>query len=414
MDLPPNRRRPTSGPRSVAALAFLLLAALVGMTVPAGAAPAEAAPDGPAAVTEGSASTGPSAGISVVKGRKTSIGEWPWQVAVTYNRQRLPGFKPADRQFCGGSLVAPTIVVTAAHCSLQIEAEPRDFSVIAGRTRLNDASAGIEVPVRDVFIPLNRNGFPRYFLQPGWDVAVIELDSPVSQQPIRIVGAGEQDLLRPGTRTVHTGWGATDEFGFDGAASSLMKGSLNIQPARLCSWIGPDFDGSTDLCMGDSKGRTASCFGDSGGPVMANSTNGYRLIGTTSRGIIGVCFGIVPAIDTSLASPAVRDWVTTTVIARSGVDPRGSGAAALPLPRLCTSPRLEGKTLRQARRILRKAGCRKVKLIRNVRRVPAKAKLKPPVVRTDSIFPGWLWDKATAYPLEVTVQKHRTRKRARR
>lgn len=397
MDVSPNRRRPTSGHRTVAALASVLLAAFLGAVAVAG----------PAAAS-------PSAGLSIVNGQKTSINKWPWQVALTYTRQRLPGFKPARRQFCGGSIVAPTMVLTAAHCALQIEAEPGDFSVIAGRTRLNDTSTGSEVPVRDVFIPLNRNGFPRFFLQSGWDVAVIEIASPVSQQPIRIAGAGEQDLLRPGTRTVHTGWGSTDEFGIEGAAPVLMKGSLNIQPSALCSWIGPDFDGSTDLCMGDSRGRAASCFGDSGGPVVAASASGYRLIGTTSRGIIGLCFGILPAIDTSVAAPAVRDWVSTTVIARSGLDPRGSGAVALPLPALCKSPKLQGKKLGQARRILRKAGCRRVKVVRTVRRVPRKVKPKPQHVSSDAILPGWLWNPKSAYPLEVEVQKRRMRKRSRR
>lgn len=349
-----------------------------------------------------------------MNGQKTTIDRWPWQAAITYTRQRLPGFGPARRQFCGGAILAPTMVVTAAHCVFEIESEPGDFSVITGRTRLNDTRAGSETGIADVFIPLNRNGLPRYFLQPGWDVALLKLDSPVSQQPIRMVGAGDGNLTRPGTRTVHTGWGATDELGIDDVPAGLMKASLNIQPPAICAMIGPIFYGSTDLCIGDSRARAASCFGDSGGPVVVSSTGGYRLAGVTSRGIIGACFSFLPAIDTSLASAPVRGWVSSKVIAETGIDPEGSGGEPLPLPSLCRIPPLEGKPVKQARRLLRKAGCGEPKVNRNIRKVRPKAKLKPPRVRSDSVIPGWLWDTKARYPLEVEVQKHRTKKRPRR
>src|SRR5512132_673001 len=51
----------------------------------------------------------------IVGGNPTTIAEWPWQAAVTVNPAIVPG-NGFDRQICGGSLVAPTIIVTAAHC----------------------------------------------------------------------------------------------------------------------------------------------------------------------------------------------------------------------------------------------------------------------------------------------------------
>src|SRR5512132_3281995 len=52
----------------------------------------------------------------IVGGNPTTIAEWPWQAAVTLNPALFPVGNALDRLICGGSLVAPTIIVTAAHC----------------------------------------------------------------------------------------------------------------------------------------------------------------------------------------------------------------------------------------------------------------------------------------------------------
>src|SRR5688572_12271445 len=51
----------------------------------------------------------------VVGGSQVSGASYPWQAAVMFSSARFSG-NDYQRQFCGGVLVAPQIVLTAAHC----------------------------------------------------------------------------------------------------------------------------------------------------------------------------------------------------------------------------------------------------------------------------------------------------------
>ena len=63
---------------------------------------------GAAVVAAALAASGPTFGV--VGGRMAGEGEFPWTAAV------YSGRSPSSGQFCGGTLVAPTVVVSAKHC----------------------------------------------------------------------------------------------------------------------------------------------------------------------------------------------------------------------------------------------------------------------------------------------------------
>ena len=64
---------------------------------------------------------------------------------------------PVDRQFCGGTLVAPNAVVSAAHCAFDVVPpadggfDPIFFDVVPGRTVLS-STEGQEIPVANYFV----------------------------------------------------------------------------------------------------------------------------------------------------------------------------------------------------------------------------------------------------------------------
>ncbi|OXB52560.1 hypothetical protein ASZ78_012239, partial [Callipepla squamata] len=138
----------------------------------------------------------------VVGGSAARPGEWPWQVSL-----QLWG-----QHFCGGTLVAPQWVLSAAHCFQGpngSRADPKSWKAVMGRLRLGDPG-GQERTVEAVVI---HEEFRR--VEGGHDVALVRLESPARLGP----RVGTICLPRPrhpfafGTPCWITGWGNVAENG---------------------------------------------------------------------------------------------------------------------------------------------------------------------------------------------------------
>src|SRR5919109_4930959 len=130
----------------------------------------------PGQVLEAKREEGPSSRI--IGGTPTTISEWPWQAAL------LDLTRPGDdfqRQFCGGSLVAPNAIISAAHCAFDVVDmdggfDPVFFDVVTGRTVLS-STQGQELPVAAYFFFTDAAGNPLFDGDPGhgWDAILIQL-----------------------------------------------------------------------------------------------------------------------------------------------------------------------------------------------------------------------------------------------
>ena len=58
-------------------------------------------------------------------GTNARPGAWPWQVTMDYKGHSGP-------HWCGGSIVTPHWILTAAHCFGSGD-DPKDYSIVAGR-----------------------------------------------------------------------------------------------------------------------------------------------------------------------------------------------------------------------------------------------------------------------------------------
>lgn len=219
----------------------------------------------------------------IVGGQQAAEGAWPWMVAIVASGQ------PAStHQFCGGSLIAPNYVLTAAHCTYSSTARPLNPSqvqVIVGDYRLSDA-AGQRINVVRIIRHEGYSGITE-----DNDLAIFELATSANPAPtVDIIGSVPGNLLDNGHQATVIGWGLTIAGDKNSAPDVLRQVTLPLVSIETCWDSYGIFNGELTnnmLCGGLLQGGKDSCQGDSGGPMMTfdETTQRWKQIGIVSWGI---------------------------------------------------------------------------------------------------------------------------------
>jgi len=295
------------------------------------------------------------ADVRIVGGEATSQREWPWQIALF--------LRAGGREFytCGGSLIAPNWVLSAAHCfQAETSKNPDDWTVASNVGKLSYVGLPAGATTRRVKRVVVNERYDTNTHEN--DVALLELAQPLQGSTIapQMVPDRALETNRPATVT---GWGLTrwlvPQKDQQGRVTGFVDGSTN-QPIDLAKAQSPDLQkvaiplvdvtqcaaaygaqGTTidqrNLCAGMPEGGKDSCQGDSGGPLMTQTAAGeWRQIGVVSFGI-GCAIKGKPGVYTRVS--AFSDWIKG-VVARDLVvaDQTPPGQPSQPAPTAAPAP----------------------------------------------------------------------------
>ncbi|XP_062549803.1 trypsin 3A1-like [Armigeres subalbatus] len=201
----------------------------------------------------------------IVGGEPAHITEAPYQVGIRQINFPLQSVW-RSHLICGGSLIGPRLVLSAAHCFSSKPDNPYFYKVTLGNTfRLDKTPGALERNVEMVII------HPEFRVRPSikFDIALIILDKRVGESPfIKFVELASRPA-EDNQLCVVTGWGRED-FYKQNRPNCMMKATvpiLNLDECRRRSML-PIEDGF--LCAGYFEGGIDACNGDSGGPLVCD------------------------------------------------------------------------------------------------------------------------------------------------
>mmetsp|Transcript_8625 Transcript_8625/g.16696 ORF Transcript_8625/g.16696 Transcript_8625/m.16696 type:complete len:548 (-) Transcript_8625:161-1804(-) len=236
----------------------------------------------------------------IVGGEQAEVGDYPYFVSVGY---------------CGGALIAPDIVLTAAHCR-----DLKGEKLIIGAYKRNSLAEGAQERVCETWIkdPLFGTGGSDI----NYDFALCKLNRPVQvdQSSVKLEINEEDSIPTAGTDLLVMGLGSLAS-GSTGP-EYLHDLTVPVISNEVCNSPTMYYGGITDimLCAGFASGGKDSCQGDSGGPIVKRTYQGDGTFVDTHVGVVswgqGCALANRPGVYARTSKRA--EWIKDTMCTELG------------------------------------------------------------------------------------------------